>query len=140
MERAMTKSATTAAAARQADSVEEQTVAAIRRLVTPRLIKMTRTVGDNFPLLEALVLAKWLRPGGVEEAMQAHTTLLKLVRQNLQDLGVADEPYLAISNLLADFLSRAGYRWSGKRGWIPEPMRVALEALLGDPTSQEPVG
>lgn len=113
--------ASAAAEARQADegSVEEQTAAEIRRLVTPRLIESARTAGENFPLFEALVLAKHLRPGGVEEAMQAHVTLLTLVRQTLQDLGVADEPYLAILNRLADFLSGAGYKW-GPGGWGPD--------------------
>jgi hypothetical protein len=127
MEKTMTKSATAVAEARQVDHGSVPESAELRRLVTENLLQNARESDEDLPLLEALILAKHLRAGGFEEAMQAHVTLVGDVRDTLQELGVADEPHLKILNLLVSFLSGAGYKWDGKRGWIVDPMVIALD-------------
>lgn len=90
--------------------VLEQTAADIRRLITRRVLGfMERGEATQRGLVEALTLAHHIRPGQHEAAIIAHRTLVRVVRGDLASLGVAEEEYLRIANLLVDYLYCSGF-------------------------------
>jgi hypothetical protein len=98
--------------------------AAIRRIVTPRSVR-DQIASDAADPETTLVLPLLLhfRPDRCPEAAIAHVALVKQVRSDLAECGIANTAHLKLVELLYAYLDGSGYRFTVEQ-WVGDSLMI----------------
>lgn len=92
----------------------ERLAEAVRGAVTPLLLEGSVRAGTpQLPVTEALVLARHVTAAKLDDAALAHRVLVEELDRQLREVGIAEEHFVALVNLLQDLLYVSGRRYQG---------------------------